>query len=74
VVDLNPGDGRIVILAAKRLEATGLGVEIDLTLVEKSKTNARNARVADKTEFLVWDLFKTDLAPATRLSCCMNIA
>ncbi|WP_372827374.1 cyclopropane-fatty-acyl-phospholipid synthase family protein [Polaromonas sp.] len=65
VIDLGSGDGRIVILAAKRFEATGLGVEIDPTLVEKSKSNARNAGVADKTEFLVQDLFKTDLAPAT---------
>lgn len=65
VIDLGSGDGRIVILAAKRFEATGLGVEIDPTLVEKSKANARKAGVADKAEFLVQDLFKTDLAPAT---------
>lgn len=65
VIDLGSGDGRIVILAAKRFEATGLGVEIDPTLVEKSKANARNAGVADKVEFRVQDLFKTDLAPAT---------
>jgi len=42
-----------------------LSVEIDPTLVEKNKTNARNAGVADKTEFLLHDLFKNDLAPAT---------
>ncbi|MDP2033382.1 MAG: methyltransferase domain-containing protein [Polaromonas sp.] len=65
VIDLGSGDGRIVILAAKKFEATGLGVEIDPTLVEKSKANARNAGVADKVEFRVEDLFKTDLAPAT---------
>jgi len=65
VIDLGSGDGRIVILAAKRFEATGLGVEIDPTLVEKSKTDARNAGVADKVEFRVQDLFKTDLAPAS---------
>ena len=65
VIDLGSGDGRIVILAAKRFEATGLGVEIDPRLVEISKTNARNAGVADKAEFLQQDLFKTDLATAT---------
>ncbi len=65
VIDLGSGDGRIVILAAKRFEATGLGVEIDPTLVEKSKANARNAGVAAKVEFREQDLFKTDLAPAT---------
>ena len=65
VIDLGSGDGRIVILAAKRFEATGLGIEINPRLVEISKTNARNAGVADKAEFKVQDLFKTDLAAAT---------
>ena len=65
VIDLGSGDGRIVILAAKRFEATGLGVEIDPMLVEKSKANARDAGVADKAEFREQDLFKTDLTPAT---------
>ncbi|WP_296923119.1 methyltransferase domain-containing protein [Polaromonas sp.] len=65
VIDLGSGDGRIVILAARKFEATGLGVEIDPTLVEKSKANARNAGVADRTEFRLQDLFKTDLAPAS---------
>jgi SAM-dependent methyltransferase len=65
VIDLGSGDGRIVILAAKRFEATGLGVEIDPRLVEVSKTSARHAGVADKAEFREQDLFKTDLTPAT---------
>ncbi|MGC1175998.1 SAM-dependent methyltransferase [Polaromonas sp.] len=65
VIDLGSGDGRIVILAAKRFEATGLGVEIDPTLVKRSQVNARNAGVADKVEFRVEDLFKTDLTSAT---------
>ncbi|MES2190141.1 MAG: methyltransferase domain-containing protein [Pseudomonadota bacterium] len=65
VIDLGSGDGRIVILAAKRFEATGLGVEIDPALVAKSKANARDAGVADKAEFREQDLFKTDLAPAS---------
>lgn len=65
VIDLGSGDGRIVILAAKRFEATGLGVEIDPTLVKRSQANARTAGVADKVEFRVEDLFKTDLSQAT---------
>ena len=65
VIDLGSGDGRIVILAAKRFDATGLGVEIDPRLVELSKTNARIAGVADKVEFREQDLFKTDLTAAT---------
>ena len=65
VIDLGSGDGRIVILSARRFDATGLGVEIDPRLVELSKTNASNAGVADKVEFREQDLFKTDLTRAT---------
>ncbi|MDH5263705.1 MAG: methyltransferase domain-containing protein [Betaproteobacteria bacterium] len=65
VIDLGSGDGRIVITAAKRFGATGLGVEIVPDLVAKSVENARLAGVEGKVRFLVQDLFQTDLAPAT---------
>lgn len=64
VVDLGSGDGRIVITAAKRFGARGLGVEIDPTLVARSRDNARAAGVADRVEFRVQDLFQTDLSVA----------
>jgi SAM-dependent methyltransferase len=65
VIDLGSGDGRIVILAAKRFGATGLGVEIVPELVTKSIASARDAGVADRVEFRVQDLFKTDLSKAS---------
>lgn len=65
VIDLGSGDGRIVITAARRFQATGLGVEIVPDLVRQSLNHAREAGVADKVRFLEQDLFKTDLAPAT---------
>jgi SAM-dependent methyltransferase len=65
VIDLGSGDGRIVILAAKRFGATGLGVEIVPQLVRESRRNAREAGVADRVEFREQDLFGTDLTPAT---------
>jgi SAM-dependent methyltransferase len=65
VIDLGSGDGRIVITAARRFGATGLGVELDPTLVERSAKTAQEAGVADKVEFRVQDLFKTDLQRAT---------
>ena len=65
LIDLGSGDGRIVILAARRFGATGLGVEIVPDLVERSLRHARDAGVADKVEFKVQDLFNTDLKPAT---------
>jgi SAM-dependent methyltransferase len=65
VIDLGSGDGRIVILAAKRFGASGLGVEIVPDLVSKSQRHARDAGVADRVEFREQDLFQTDLSPAT---------
>ena len=65
VIDLGSGDGRIVILAAKRFGATGLGVEIVPDLVVRSRENARAAGVETRARFLEQDLFKTDLSAAT---------
>jgi SAM-dependent methyltransferase len=65
VIDLGSGDGRIVITAARRFGARGLGVEIVPDLVRRSRENARRAGVADRVEFRQQDLFDTDLSPAT---------
>ncbi len=65
VVDLGSCDGRIVIAAAKRFGANGLGVEKDAALVARSIENARKAGVAEKVRFVRQDLFKADLTPAT---------
>lgn len=65
VIDLGSGDGRIVITAAKRFGASGLGVEIVPDLVQRSIRSARDAGVADRVAFKVQDLFQTDLSPAT---------
>ncbi len=65
VLDLGSGDGRIVILAARRFGARGLGVEIVPELVERSRRNAAQAGVADRAKFVEQDLFKTDLTAAS---------
>jgi SAM-dependent methyltransferase len=65
VVDLGSGDGRIVILAAARYGATGLGVEIVPDLVERSRANARAAGVEGRARFVEQDLFHTDLNAAS---------
>jgi SAM-dependent methyltransferase len=65
VIDLGSGDGRIVILAAQRFNATGLGVEIEPDLVRQSIRDAEKAGVAQRVSFREQDLFKTDLTAAT---------
>jgi hypothetical protein len=64
LLDLGSGDGRIVITAAARYGARGLGVEIDPRLVALSNDNAATAGVADRVKFAEQDLFATDLAQA----------
>jgi SAM-dependent methyltransferase len=61
LVDLGSGDGRIVIEAAKRFGAKGLGVDIDPKLVHLARDNAKRAGVEELASFEVQDLFKTDL-------------
>jgi SAM-dependent methyltransferase len=65
VIDLGSGDGRIVITAALRFGASGLGVDIDPALVERSAIAARRAGVAERVSFRVQDLFETDLSRAS---------
>ena len=61
LVDLGSGDGRIVIEAAKRFGAQGLGVDIDPRLVRLATENAKRAGVESLARFEVRDLFETDL-------------
>ena len=65
VVDLGSGDGRIVIAAAQKFGARGIGLELDPALVAISRDNARAAGVADRVEFRVADVLKADFSSAT---------
>lgn len=65
VVDLGSGDGRIVIAAARKFGARGLGVDLDARLVALSRDNARAAGVADRVAFEQRDVLLTDLSGAT---------
>ncbi len=64
VIDLGSGDGRTVIAAA-RLGARAIGVELEPNLVALSERRAAEAGVSDRTEFVATDLFEFDLSPAT---------
>jgi len=65
VMDLGSGDGRVLITAAQKFGARGLGVDLDAELVAESLESAKAAGVADRVQFLQQDLFKTDLQQAT---------
>ena len=65
VMDLGSGDGRIVIAAARRFGARGIGIELDRGLVEESRRNAQHANVAGRVSFVQGDVLTADLSPAS---------
>jgi SAM-dependent methyltransferase len=65
VYDLGSGDGRILIIAAQKYGARGVGIEIDPALVSQARRNAADAGVSDRVTFSVGDLFAADLTQAT---------
>jgi ubiquinone/menaquinone biosynthesis C-methylase UbiE len=65
VYDLGSGDGRIVITAAKKYRARGVGIDIDPQRIKEAQDNARKAGVADRVEFRQGDLFQADIKDAT---------
>lgn len=64
VYDLGSGDGRILILAAQKYGARGVGIEIDGRLVALARDLAREGAVADRVTFVEGDLFTADIAAA----------
>jgi predicted RNA methylase len=65
VYDLGSGDGRIVISAAKKYGARGVGIEIDPMLVRQATEHAAAAGVSDRVRFVNQNLFTADIGEAT---------
>ena len=65
VYDLGCGDGRIVIAAAKKYGARGVGVDIDPERINEAIASARQAGVDKLVTFKLQDALKTDVSPAT---------
>ena len=71
VYDLGSGDGRIVIRAAQKYGARGVGVEMDSWLVAKARAAAAKAGVENLVEFRHEDAAKVDLRGATVVTLYM---
>ena len=74
VYDLGCGDGAIVITAASRYGARGVGVDIDPQRIREANRNAVRAGVIDRVTFLTQDLFATDVSPATVVALYLSPA
>ena len=64
VYDLGCGDGRLVVAAAK-LGARGVGIDIDPQRVKEANENVQKNGVGDRVGILNQDLFTTDISEAT---------
>lgn len=71
VYDLGSGDGRIVIRAAKKYGARGVGIEMDRELIEQARVKAREEGVDHLVEFRIEDALKVDVSPATVVTLYM---
>jgi ribosomal protein L11 methylase PrmA len=65
VYDLGCGDGRMVIAAATKYLARGVGVEIDPKLVDECRANAKKEGVEKITHFICGDATKAHIVNAT---------
>ncbi|MGA2533343.1 MAG: class I SAM-dependent methyltransferase [Candidatus Aminicenantales bacterium] len=63
--DIGCGDGRIVIAAARKYGAAGVGIDIDKGMVETSRKNAKVAGVERFVKFICMDATKADVSAAT---------
>lgn len=65
VYDLGSGNGIIVVTAAEKFGARGVGIDIDPQRVKEANERIQKAGVEDKVKILNADLFETDISPAT---------
>jgi precorrin-6B methylase 2 len=65
IYDLGSGDGRIVITAAQKVGARGVGIDIDPIRIREARENAKKAGVGRRVKFIQQDLFDAKLGEAT---------
>lgn len=65
VYDLGCGDGRIVVAAAAKFGARGVGIDIDPLRIQEARRNAKTAGVGKRVTFRNEDLFEADIHEAT---------
>lgn len=65
VYDLGSGDGRVVITAAKKYGAHGVGIDIDKDRIDESRRNAKEAGVSSLVRFDRGDILEANVSGAT---------
>ncbi len=65
IYDLGCGDGRIVITAAQRFGARGVGIDFDPERIAEANANAERAGVQDLVTFIEQDAMAANVSEAT---------
>jgi ubiquinone/menaquinone biosynthesis C-methylase UbiE len=65
VYDLGCGDGRIVVTAAQKYGARGVGIDIDPERVAEANENVKKGKVDKLVKIVRGDLFEADISEAT---------
>lgn len=65
VYDLGCGDGRIIIAAASKYGARGVGVDVEPYWLAESQSRAKKEGVEELVTFSLQDALTVDLSPAT---------
>ena len=65
VYDIGCGDGRIIVMAAEKYGARGVGIDIDPVRIEEAKENAKSADVENLLRFYLGDATKMNFSEAT---------
>jgi SAM-dependent methyltransferase len=65
VYDLGCGDGRIVVTAARKYGAHGVGIDINPVRIAEARENAKKNNVEHLVRFEEKDLFEADIKDAT---------
>jgi SAM-dependent methyltransferase len=71
IYDLGSGDGRILITAAKKYGARGVGVDMNATLVDEARRKAKEEGVSHLVEFRAGDGLQVDISSATVVTLYM---
>jgi SAM-dependent methyltransferase len=71
VYDLGCGDGRIVVAAAKKFGARGVGIDLDPQRIREAEENARIEGVAKRVRFICGDIMNARFKDATVVALYM---
>ena len=74
VYDLGCGDGRVVIAAAKRFGARGVGIDLQPNLIRSAREAAAREGVSDRVEFRVGNALEADVSKASVVALYLSAA